>query len=153
MIAVPAITEANPDQGMPGEAQFLTMFCRLNEARQNACRAAAPANTPTDRPHWTRCSSGSPCQPRNSATTCWDPVLACAGRRLERDTLEAWIRAEGSTAEAGRSLHCHRNNAGYRLGRIAEITGRSVSRPAEAAELYAAFRSVRLLAQSPLAER
>ena len=41
-------------------------------------------------------------------------------------------------------LHCHRNTVGYRLGRIAELTGRSVGRPAEAAELYAAVRAVRL---------
>lgn len=60
------------------------------------------------------------------------------------DTLEAWFRADGSTAEAGRMLHCHRNTVGYRLGRIAELTGRSIARPTDAAELYAALRAVRL---------
>jgi len=60
------------------------------------------------------------------------------------DTLEAWFRADGSTAEAGRLLNCHRNTVGYRLARIAELTGRSVTRPADAAELYAALRAVRL---------
>jgi hypothetical protein len=60
------------------------------------------------------------------------------------DTLEAWFDADGSTAEAGTRMHCHRNTVLYRLGRIAEITGRSVSRPAEASELYAALRAVRL---------
>lgn len=60
------------------------------------------------------------------------------------DTLEAWFRADGSTAEAGRLLQCHRNTVGYRLGRIAELTGRSVARPTDAAELYAALRAVRL---------
>lgn len=60
------------------------------------------------------------------------------------DTLEAWFAAEGSTNDAGRALHCHRNTVLYRLGRIADLTGRSVSRPAEAAELYVALRAVRL---------
>ncbi|MBC7402879.1 MAG: helix-turn-helix domain-containing protein [Microbacteriaceae bacterium] len=60
------------------------------------------------------------------------------------DTLEAWFDAEGSTADAGKRMHCHRNTVLYRLGRIAELTGRSVSRPAEASELYAALRATRL---------
>ena len=60
------------------------------------------------------------------------------------DTLEAWFDADGSTTDAGRRMHCHRNTVLYRLGRIAELTGRSVSRPAEASELYAALRAVRL---------
>jgi hypothetical protein len=60
------------------------------------------------------------------------------------DTLEAWFDADGSTSDAGRQMHCHRNTVLYRLGRIAELTGRSVSRPAEASELYAALRAVRL---------
>lgn len=60
------------------------------------------------------------------------------------DTLEAWFAADGSPAQAGSMLHCHRNTIGYRLGRIAELTGRSVSKPTEAAELYVALRSMRL---------
>ena len=60
------------------------------------------------------------------------------------DTLEAWFDADGSTTDAGKRMHCHRNTVLYRLGRIAELTGRSVSRPAEASELYAALRAVRL---------
>ncbi|MES2093027.1 MAG: helix-turn-helix domain-containing protein [Actinomycetota bacterium] len=60
------------------------------------------------------------------------------------DTLEAWFDADGSTSEAGKRMHCHRNTVLYRLGRIAELTGRSVSRPADASELYAALRAVRL---------
>jgi hypothetical protein len=60
------------------------------------------------------------------------------------DTLEAWFAADGSTNDAGLALHCHRNTVLYRLGRIADLTGRSVARPAEAAELYVALRAVRL---------
>lgn len=75
------------------------------------------------------------------------PVLAVADADSLIHTLEAWFAADGSTAEAGRALHCHRNTVGYRLGRIAELTGRSVFRPADAAELYVAVRSVRLLGE------
>ena len=64
------------------------------------------------------------------------------------DTLEAWFAADGSPAQAGIMLHCHRNTIGYRLGRIAELTGRNVSRPADAAELYVALRSMRLAPES-----
>jgi DNA-binding PucR family transcriptional regulator len=62
------------------------------------------------------------------------------------DTLEAWFDADGGATEAAARLHCHRNTVGYRLGRIAELTGRSVSVPADSAELFAALRATRLLA-------
>ncbi|REJ04562.1 PucR family transcriptional regulator [Microbacterium bovistercoris] len=73
-------------------------------------------------------------------------VRAHADGDLLLDTLETWFAANGSTAEAAARLHCHRNTVGYRLARIAELTGRSVSIPADSAELYAALRAVRLLA-------
>lgn len=60
------------------------------------------------------------------------------------DTLEAWFAADGSTAEAARLLHCHRNTVLYRISRIAELTGRAVTRPVDAAELHAALRAMRL---------
>jgi len=60
------------------------------------------------------------------------------------ETLEVWFRVDGSTAEASRVLHCHRNTVGYRLGRIAQLTGRSTAKPAHAAELFAALRALRL---------
>ncbi|MBP0449919.1 helix-turn-helix domain-containing protein [Kitasatospora sp. RG8] len=59
-------------------------------------------------------------------------------------TLDAWFAADGSTAEAARRLHCHRNTVLYRLSRIAELTGRTPTRPVDAAELYAALRAHRL---------
>ncbi|MDJ0335976.1 helix-turn-helix domain-containing protein [Salinibacterium sp. G-O1] len=64
--------------------------------------------------------------------------------RVLLDTLECWFATDGSTAECGRQLHCHRNTVLHRLGRIAEMTGRSVSKPAQAAELFTALRAVRL---------
>lgn len=65
-------------------------------------------------------------------------------RALLLQTLEAWFEADGSTVEAGRVLHCHRNTVLYRLGRIAELTGRSVSRPSDVVELYMSLRALRL---------
>lgn len=66
------------------------------------------------------------------------------------DTLDAWFAADGSTAEAARILHCHRNTVGYRLARIEDLTGRSVTRPADVAALYAALRVVRLRGDGPV---
>ena len=68
-------------------------------------------------------------------------------------TLEEWFAADGSTAETGRRLHCHRNTVLYRLGRITELTGRSPARPIEAAELYAALRAARLAGHGAAAVR
>jgi hypothetical protein len=68
----------------------------------------------------------------------------CVDGAVLLDTLEAWFAVDGSTVEAGRRMHCHRNTVLYRLGRIADLTGRNVSKPAEASELYAALRAVRL---------
>ncbi|MGW2085087.1 PucR family transcriptional regulator [Streptomyces sp. NPDC001880] len=60
------------------------------------------------------------------------------------DTLDAWFAADGSTAEAARRLHCHRNTVLYRIARITELTGRTPTRPVDAAELYVALRARRL---------
>ncbi|MHB9004920.1 MAG: PucR family transcriptional regulator [Coriobacteriia bacterium] len=60
------------------------------------------------------------------------------------DTLEAWFQMDGSTVECSRVMHCHRNTVLHRLGRIADLTGRSVARPEQAAELFTALRAVRL---------
>ncbi len=76
------------------------------------------------------------------------PLAAAVDAEPLLDTLEAWFVADGSPAQAGIMLHCHRNTIGYRLGRIAELTGRNVSRPTDAAELYVALRSMRLTPES-----
>jgi hypothetical protein len=79
-----------------------------------------------------------------------DGVLGGVLRSADADqliaTLEAWFDADGSTTAAGHLLHCHRNTVGYRLGRIAELTGRSVSCSSQAAELLVAVRAARLMA-------
>lgn len=59
-------------------------------------------------------------------------------------TLEAWFEHGGSGTRAAAALHCHRNTVLNRLARVAELTGRDISDPRAAAELYAAVRARRL---------
>lgn len=78
-----------------------------------------------------------------------------AGALLE--TLQTWFATDGSTLACAQELHCHRNTVLHRLGRIAELTGKSVMKPQDAAELFVALRALRLtsglgpLARSTLA--
>lgn len=67
-----------------------------------------------------------------------------ADARLLLDTLECWFATDGSTAACGTALHCHRNTVLHRLDRLAALSGRSVTRPADAAVLFIALRAVRL---------
>ncbi|WNV85245.1 helix-turn-helix domain-containing protein [Umezawaea sp. Da 62-37] len=60
------------------------------------------------------------------------------------DTLQAWFDAKGSTGDAAKLLHCHRNTVLYRLNQVAELTGRSVFEPRGSAELYIALSTTRL---------
>ncbi len=77
-------------------------------------------------------------------------ILGPLGENGNRDsemlltTLEAWFAADGSTSGAAGLLHCHRNTVLYRLAKISELTGRSVTRPLDAAALYFALRAARL---------
>lgn len=71
-------------------------------------------------------------------------LMTVADCQVLLETLEVWFRVDGSTAEASQVLHCHRNTVGYRLGRIAQLTGRSTAKPSHAAELFTALRALRL---------
>lgn len=61
----------------------------------------------------------------------------------ERDvmfsTFRVWVDAGGSARDAAQRLHCHANTVRHRLRRVEEITGKSLGRPAELAELCLAF--------------
>lgn len=70
--------------------------------------------------------------------------LPSAERTLLLGTLDAWFAARGSTSRAAAVLHCHRNTVLYRLNRIAQLTGRGVSDPRAAAELYVAIQTTHL---------
>jgi PucR C-terminal helix-turn-helix domain/GGDEF-like domain len=61
----------------------------------------------------------------------------------ERDvlfqTFRTWVDNDGSIADAAAQLYCHPNTVRYRLNRIQERTGRSLSVPQQLAELCLAF--------------
>ncbi len=68
-----------------------------------------------------------------------------ADRDLLLDTLAAWLECDGSARRAGSRLYCHRNTVLNRLRRCEQLTGRSLSRPADVAEFSLALVSRRLL--------
>ncbi|HUO40440.1 MAG TPA: helix-turn-helix domain-containing protein [Mycobacterium sp.] len=67
----------------------------------------------------------------------------------ERDvlfwTFRAWLDTDGSPTAAAELLCCHPNTVRYRLRRIEERTGRSLSRPRHVAELCLIFEVQRSL--------
>ena len=79
-------------------------------------------------------------------TTVLGPVIALppAESALLLGTLQAWFDARGSSAKAARELHCHRNTVLYRLNRLGELTGRTVTDPLAGAELRLALETIRL---------
>lgn len=79
------------------------------------------------------------------------PVLALppADRDVLLNTLHAYLDASGSAERAGKELHCHPNTVRYRLRRVQELTGRSLSDVDDLAELSAAAYAVRSLGPQP----
>jgi DNA-binding PucR family transcriptional regulator len=65
-------------------------------------------------------------------------------RRALLDTLRAYLDHDGSAEQAGRVLHCHPNTVRYRLRRLHELTGRSLTDPRDIAELTAASYALQL---------
>jgi hypothetical protein len=55
------------------------------------------------------------------------------------DTFRAWVEAGGSANDTATKVFCHPNTVRHRLHRIEELTGRSLSRPKDIAELCLAF--------------
>ena len=54
-------------------------------------------------------------------------------------TFRVWADAGGSIGDAAQRLHCHANTVRHRLRRVEEVTGKSLGRPTELAELCLAF--------------
>lgn len=65
------------------------------------------------------------------------------------DTLAAWLACDGSAQRASRGLYCHRNTVLNRLRRYEQLTGRSLSRPADLIEIALALTARRLVPQQP----
>ena len=65
--------------------------------------------------------------------------LPIAERTILLDTFQAWLQEGGSANDTATRIFCHPNTVRHRLRRIEELTGRSLSRPVDIAELCLAF--------------
>jgi hypothetical protein len=81
------------------------------------------------------------------ARTILGPVLALPAAECDLllGTLRAWYAEDGATSAAAERLHVHRNTVRYRLRRVEELTGRSLTRPTGVAELHLALEAARIL--------
>jgi DNA-binding PucR family transcriptional regulator len=63
----------------------------------------------------------------------------------ERDvlvgTLRTWLACGGTADAAAKALRCHPNTIRYRLNRVSEHTGRSVTNPQDVTELSLALQA------------
>lgn len=66
-------------------------------------------------------------------------------RTILLDTFRAWLEAGGSANDTAATIFCHPNTVRHRLRRIEELTGRTLSRPMDLAELCLAFEIERRL--------
>jgi hypothetical protein len=91
--------------------------------------------------------AGAPEAATSVAEVILGPVLALppAEGEVLLGTLRTWFAEDGATSTAAARLHVHRNTVRYRLRRIEELTGRSLSRPTGVAELHLALEAVRVL--------
>ena len=65
--------------------------------------------------------------------------LADEEREVLFETFRAWRDHDGSMRTAAETLFCHPNTVRYRMHRIEQRTGRSLTRPRDVAELCVAF--------------
>jgi PucR C-terminal helix-turn-helix domain/GGDEF-like domain len=72
-------------------------------------------------------------------------ALQAEERTVLLDTFQAWVEAGGSANDTAAKVYCHPNTVRHRLHRIEELTGRSLSRPKDLAELCLAFEVERRL--------
>ncbi|WP_086863104.1 PucR family transcriptional regulator [Amycolatopsis lexingtonensis] len=78
------------------------------------------------------------------------PVLDLPGddRNVLLLTLRAWFDCQGSTKLTSERMFCHPNTIRHRLKRITEELGRSLTNPADIAELGAALRALNLFPET-----
>ncbi|WP_037321615.1 PucR family transcriptional regulator [Amycolatopsis orientalis] len=74
------------------------------------------------------------------------PILDLPGddRNVLLLTLRAWFECQGSTKLTSERMFCHPNTIRHRLKRITEELGRSLTDPADIAELGAALRALHM---------
>ncbi|MEU4172737.1 helix-turn-helix domain-containing protein [Streptomyces sp. NPDC026665] len=71
--------------------------------------------------------------------------LDLSDRDIMLDTLTVWLACDGSAQRAAGRLYCHRNTVLNRLRRCEQLTGRSLTRPADVVELSLALAAHALL--------
>jgi hypothetical protein len=79
-----------------------------------------------------------------AALDCFGDLPDCE-REMLFETFRVWQDTDASANAAGEVLMCHPNTVRYRLRRIEQRTGRSLSRPRDVAELCLAFEVHRRL--------
>jgi hypothetical protein len=140
-------------QGRVGISSVFRSLAGAPEARRQArvaCAAGAPSSQDIVRFEQHPLAvllAGAPEQAAFLGRTILGPVLELPAndRALLLETARTWLAAHGSTSSAAQRLFLHRNTVRYRLHRLEELTGRDFARPADAAELYVALESVRIL--------
>lgn len=79
-----------------------------------------------------------------------DPILRLGDDGVVLlDTLSAWFESGGSTKEAAQLSFCHPNTVRYRLRKLQDELDRSLTNPADQAELLAALRALRTYPAAP----
>lgn len=76
--------------------------------------------------------------------------LPAEDRQVLLDTLQVWFDNGGSADPSAEKLYCHPNTVRYRLRRVQELTGRSLSEPYHVADLAAALQALGLVRGDPL---
>ncbi len=71
--------------------------------------------------------------------------LPVAERDTLLGTLRIWFEEHGATSTAAARLFVHRNTVRYRLRRVEELTGRSLTQPIGVAELHLALEAARIV--------
>ena len=84
-------------------------------------------------------------QTRDAQRSSASPNSLISERDILFDTFRVWVENDGSLRVAGELLFCHPNTVRYRLHRIEQRTGRSLSRPRDVAELCLAMEVHRRL--------
>lgn len=144
-------------QATHGRVGLSRIFTRIDDAHRAwrearlACAAATPGSTEVVRYDERRLAilvATSPDAGARFADDVLGPVLALSDdeRRTVLHTVRVWLACQGSTSAAATKLHLHRNTVGYRLRRLEGLTGLSVARPSDLAELHLALECARVLA-------
>src|SRR5256714_1289627 len=91
--------------------------------------------------------AGAPDASATVARAILGPILALPAAECDvlLGTLRAWFAEDGATSVAAEKLHVHRNTVRYRLRRVEELTGRSLTQPTGIAELHLALEAARIL--------